>query len=77
MPRRPDTLTLVKFDGVSWNNCHGVASVAQLHVLVFIVQKLENSWRLFGMNFLNLPDLLSQLNVTVVLGTSQPRLMYS
>lgn len=40
----------------------GVASVAQLHVLVFIDQKLENSWRLFGMNLLNLPDLLSQLN---------------
>lgn len=77
MLKRRDTLTLVKFDGVSWNNCPGVASVAQLHVLVFIVQKLENSWRLFGMNFLNLPDLLSQLNVTVVLGTSQPRLMYS
>lgn len=62
MLKRRDTLTLVKFDGVSWNNCHGVASVAQLHVLVFIVQKLENSWRLFGMNLLNLPDLLSHLN---------------
>lgn len=77
MLKRRDTLTLVKFDGVSRNNCHGVASVAQLHVLVFIVQKLENSWRLFGMNFLNLPDLLSQLNCHSVLGTSQPRLMYS
>lgn len=62
MLKRRDILILVKFDGVFRNNCYGVVSVVQFYVFVFIVQKLENSWRFFGMNFFNLLDFLSYLN---------------